>query len=288
MIGLMGCAGPAASQKQYEEYVCPDPVGPIVRENCQAIALKYEAAHVESSVGTQSVGASASYKVEAIREADQLVSILKEQRVGLCNDFNTCKLTVGEYREEKRVLDDSYVALMAVRDQLQKVDPDGAVKLMQELRSIRGGVAPGTAQAAASASPAAPSPESAAAGGDDRAVPPPAGLPPSAGQPQAFSCKGFTLQVARRDSGMGPTYQYPITRQHLSGAAEFSEVKFYEFELATETLNGKQVEYLLVADAPNMSTMESLRKRLRGMNANAAMDISCPSIPPSRTLDLTE
>jgi hypothetical protein len=64
-------------------------------------------------------------------------SLRRRQRVGLCNDFNTCKLSVGEYRAEKSQLDDSYVALLTIKDKLKDVDADGAVKLLQQIRGIQ-------------------------------------------------------------------------------------------------------------------------------------------------------
>jgi len=96
---------------EYEEYECPAPIGKIVREDCTKSALQYQGESFEGSVGAMGVGASASYKQSAIREADALVQMLKEQRVSLCNNFNTCKTTVKEYREDQKSLDDSFIAL---------------------------------------------------------------------------------------------------------------------------------------------------------------------------------
>lgn len=121
----------------YQEYDCPAPVGKIVREDCSRSALRYDGAQFSGSVGAGGVGASASYRDSAVREANDLVSMLKEQRVALCNNFNTCKLTVAEYRDEQKHIDDSFVALLAVKDKMAQMDAEGATKLLGEIRAIR-------------------------------------------------------------------------------------------------------------------------------------------------------
>lgn len=145
LLGFIGAAlvacgggGPGARQGNgYQEYECPQPVGKIVREDCARSALQYDGATFGGSVTAGGIGASASYKETAIREADALVAMLKEQRVGVCNDFNTCKLSVDEYRVEKKQIDDSFVALLALKDKMAQLDAEGASKLLGELQKIR-------------------------------------------------------------------------------------------------------------------------------------------------------
>src|SRR5262245_4227592 len=173
-----GSPGPqGASNDTYQEYTCPDPIGKIVREDCSRIALAYDGDNVQGSVGVANMGASGSYKREAIRQADQLVQVLKEQRVGLCNDFNTCKLTVAEYGVQKRGLDDSYVGLLAIRDRLKDVDADGAVKLLAQVRAMSRGV---QGDSAASTPAAAPAATAAAPGSTAASTPATAGATPAA------------------------------------------------------------------------------------------------------------
>lgn len=136
------CASaPGRSGSAYEDYECPAPIGKIVREDCSRSALRYDGVDFHGSVGIQGVGASASYKEQAIRQADALVSMLKEQRLSICNDFNTCKVSVPEYRAEQRRFDDSFVALLALKDKMAQLDAEGATKLLGEIRRIRGGIA---------------------------------------------------------------------------------------------------------------------------------------------------
>lgn len=133
-----GAGGPGPDQRhKYEEFDCPPPIGKIFREDCEKSALQYQGESFQGSVGAAGVGASAEYRQTAIREADALVQLLKEQRTNLCNNFNTCKLTVPEYREEQELLDDSFVALMALKDKMAAMDAQGATLLLEELRSIR-------------------------------------------------------------------------------------------------------------------------------------------------------
>lgn len=143
------CGGSSTRGGGYEEYECPQPVGAIVREDCAQTALRYDGVEFSGSVGVAGVAeGSATYKETALRQADRLVAMLKEHRVALCNDFNTCKLTVGEYREEKGRLDDSFVALAALQDRVQQMDAEGAAKLLAEIQSIRSRVGEGRASSA--------------------------------------------------------------------------------------------------------------------------------------------
>jgi len=157
---MPACAsGPGRSGNGYQEYECPPPIGKIVREDCSRSALQYEGTSFQASAGAAGIGASASYKEDAIRQADALVSMLKEQRVQLCNDFNTCKISVAEYRGDQQRLDDSYVALLALRDKMAQIDAEGAAKLLAEIQRIRmatrGGGAPMATTTSAPSSAAA-------------------------------------------------------------------------------------------------------------------------------------
>lgn len=119
----------------YDEYICPPPIGPIVRENCAASTLRYDGVHFDGAAGFSTFSAKATYQDSAIREADALVAMLKEQRGQLCQNFNTCKLSLSEFRERQRVLDDSYVALLALRDASSNgISPERALEGIRALR----------------------------------------------------------------------------------------------------------------------------------------------------------
>jgi hypothetical protein len=121
----------------YAEYVCPDPIGKIIREDCSKIPIDYDGQRFAGSVGVKGIGATAEYERTAIREADSLIQLLKEQRVSLCNSFNTCKLTVAEFREEQARVDGSFVALLALKDHMATIGAEDAMRILEEIRAIR-------------------------------------------------------------------------------------------------------------------------------------------------------
>lgn len=144
-VGIAGAvvacgAHRAAAANDYEEYTCPQPIGAIVRENCAASALQYEGVHFEGQAGFGAANAKADYRAMAIREADAVVAMLKEQRGQLCQNFNTCKLTVVDYQERQRALDDSYIALLALRD--ASANGINSERILDQIRTLRAGVGP--------------------------------------------------------------------------------------------------------------------------------------------------
>jgi len=143
---------------QYAEYVCPAPIGKIIREDCSKISLSYDGQSFSASVGVKGVGATAEYEKTAIREADSLIQLLKDQRVSLCNNFNTCKLTVAEYREEQARLDNSFVALLALKDNMATIGAEDAMRVLEEIRAIRSTVTYPRAVAPTATASAAPPP----------------------------------------------------------------------------------------------------------------------------------
>jgi len=156
LLLVPACAGDGANARSgdagYQEYECSAPIGKIVREDCSKVALRYEGVSISGDLGVGPVEASGSFTEQALRQADDLVALLKEQRVALCNDFNTCKLTVSEYRAERQASDDSYVAVLTLKDKLKQLDAQSAMQLLAEIQKIRRG-----ATTKAEPAPAAPS-----------------------------------------------------------------------------------------------------------------------------------
>jgi hypothetical protein len=132
-------AGCSSHPSSYEEYPCPPPIGQIVREDCSKIALSYDGAAVEGKAGVGTFSVGGSYKDQAIREADNLIKVLKEQRVSLCNDFNTCKLTVDQYRQDKGRIESTFTAVVALKENAQKMDGSSAMAYLAQIRNIREG-----------------------------------------------------------------------------------------------------------------------------------------------------
>lgn len=286
----LACGGTLApggqTKADYQEYTCPDPIGKIVREDCSKSALQYQGTSFEGSVGASGIGASASYRQNAIREADSLVQLLKEQRVSLCNNFNTCKLTTKEYRDDQKHLDDSFVALMALKDRMAQIDAEGAAKLLAEIQSIRNG------NSAKSSAPAAtPAPTTAA---PTTAQPAPSAAPAATVAPTAtaaaaaYTCKGPALLLFKRGTIAGPAFGYDKTRDVLKDHPELKDVEFVEFLLESDTLSGKKQDYILVGVSPDRDTMKKLREVIKTVNATAGGDIACPTIAPTRKLNMFE
>lgn len=168
-FALLGsaCSSTPPPSSQYEEYQCPVPIGRIVREDCSKVETRYD--------GMRNSGPAASGggpQAQAMAEANSLLSVLEEQRVSLCNDFNTCKMTVEQYRSEKQRVESSFTAVVALRGSVDKLDPAAVAGLMDQLRAIRSGkpAPPPPPRPVASAPPPPP----------PKPAPPPPPPPPSA------------------------------------------------------------------------------------------------------------
>ncbi|MFT3773087.1 MAG: hypothetical protein QM820_47510 [Minicystis sp.] len=147
--------GPACSSTttgpHYEEYQCPAPIGQIVREDCAQVAARYE------GVSTSDAPTGVSYRDQAIREANNVLGLLKEQRVSLCHDFNTCKLSLDQYRNDKQRVESSLTTVVALKGGVASLDQAGIASLMGQLQSIREGK-PATAPPPVPPPPPAPPP----------------------------------------------------------------------------------------------------------------------------------
>ena len=140
-LAVGASCGPAAPQPspQYEVFECPAPIGKIVREDCSRSSLRWDGVQVGGHVGVGPVAAGASYKDAAIREADDLMAMLKEQRSSLCQDFNTCKLTVEQYRIDKERIESTATAVLAIRGNVEKIQSGDVTAYLEEIRKIRSG-----------------------------------------------------------------------------------------------------------------------------------------------------
>jgi hypothetical protein len=112
------------------------------------------------------VGASGEYTQQATREASSSIQILKDQRVSLCNSFNTCKMTVNEFRREQQRIDDTFTVLASISERLSSMSSEEAQAVLAQIRGIRnndnGGVAAAVPQPAVLPAPAPPEAESSA------------------------------------------------------------------------------------------------------------------------------
>ena len=112
---LLLLAGPGCSDR----YTCPDPIGPIIRDECAVYANQYEslAVSLRASVGPMGVGVSAGK--QSLRDPSELIQLLKQQTLALCKDFNTCRVPPLQYRNRREESDRKYTAILAIQQQLE-------------------------------------------------------------------------------------------------------------------------------------------------------------------------
>ncbi len=105
-----------------DRYTCPDPIGPIVRDDCDVYQTRYEALKVELGVTFAGVGIGLDVGDDAIRDPSELLQVLKLQTMALCRDYNACRLDPRAYRARREAMDARYAAIVAVSEQLRAAD----------------------------------------------------------------------------------------------------------------------------------------------------------------------
>jgi hypothetical protein len=136
-LEALACRSTQRPRALYEEYHCGPPVGKIVRESCSESALAYEGVTFEGGVGFSGVRADVAYEQSLLREADAMVALLKEQRVQLCHDFNTCKMPLEDYSTRQRRLEASFITLASLRERMHALDERAIRELQQAIDSTR-------------------------------------------------------------------------------------------------------------------------------------------------------
>ena len=104
-LGVTGCG---------REYVCPDPIGPIVRQDCDAYQTQYEAMKLELGVTFAGVGVQAGIGKQAITEPSGLLQAMRLQTEALCRDFNTCRVPSQRYQRLREAHDQRFVSVAAL------------------------------------------------------------------------------------------------------------------------------------------------------------------------------
>lgn len=158
LLGALPACGGGGSQpadgSMYREYECPAPIGKIVQEDCSHLGLRYDGVTAKGSAGAAGIAeVSGEYRNQATREANSMIQVLKDQRVALCHDFNTCKVSVAEYRADQRRIDDTFSMLVTLTERLPHMAAAEVQAVLLQLREVRAG-----AGEAASAPPAPPAP----------------------------------------------------------------------------------------------------------------------------------
>ncbi|RME22624.1 MAG: hypothetical protein D6806_12685, partial [Deltaproteobacteria bacterium] len=125
------CAGPA-------QYQCPQPIGVIVRDDCEAYRTRYEATRVDLSAGISKFAVDTSIRQEALRDPSELVQVMSARMVALCHDFNACRLTPAEYAKKREEIDRTMTAIAAIGQQLNQpgLSADERKKLLERLTDL--------------------------------------------------------------------------------------------------------------------------------------------------------
>lgn len=103
-------------------YTCPDPIGPIVRDDCDVYQTRYEALKVELGVTFAGVGVGVDVGEQSIRDPSELLQVLKLQTMALCRDYNACRVKPAEYRARREAMDARYASIIALTEQLRAAD----------------------------------------------------------------------------------------------------------------------------------------------------------------------
>ncbi len=126
-----GCAGS-------DQYVCPDPIGTIVRDDCDAYKVKYDSMRVNLAAGFSKFKVETSFTDDAIRDPSELIQVMAARMTALCRDFNACHMTPEEYSRRRDELDRTSTAIVALGEQLATpgLSPEQRRKVLDRLLAI--------------------------------------------------------------------------------------------------------------------------------------------------------
>lgn len=122
------------------EYSCPDPIGRIILDECEAYKTKYEALKVELGASIGPLGGKVALGQQSLRDPSELLQVLAHRTFALCRDFNACRVMPLEYRQRREQTDCIFTAVSAIQAQLnQSLDAESKGKLVKELVRVLGG-----------------------------------------------------------------------------------------------------------------------------------------------------
>lgn len=130
-LGLAACAG----SRQYQ---CPQPIGTIVREDCEVYRTRYEATRVGLAAGISEFKLEGSVEQQALRDPSELIQVMGARLVALCHDFNACRITPREYAERRDEIDHTMTAIAAISEQLKQpgLQPKERRSLLERLMGL--------------------------------------------------------------------------------------------------------------------------------------------------------
>ncbi len=103
----------------YSTYTCPDPIGNIVRQDCDDYKVRYESLQASLSVSIGSVSVGGSLGHEQVRDPSELIQMMMHQTLALCHDYNACRVRNEEFSRRREQMDRTFTAVMAIVDQLK-------------------------------------------------------------------------------------------------------------------------------------------------------------------------
>jgi hypothetical protein len=129
-VMLAWLAGCGASR----EYTCPEPIGLIVRDDCQVYRTRYESLKVELAASVGPFGGKVVAGQQQLRDPSELLQVFGQRLHALCRDFNACRVPSGEYRARREAADRVLTTVSVVQEQLKgDLDPQSRAKLVETL-----------------------------------------------------------------------------------------------------------------------------------------------------------
>ncbi len=134
---LQGCA-------TYSSYQCPDPIGEIVRQDCDDYRIRYEGLKARLNIQIGSLKIGGGVEEQKLRDPSELVQVMMHQMLTLCHDYNACRVTNQEYRRRREEADRTFTGVMALLEQLKTPGLDSQARrdLLDELFALLRGTPP--------------------------------------------------------------------------------------------------------------------------------------------------
>ncbi|NOZ86540.1 MAG: hypothetical protein GXP49_09755 [Deltaproteobacteria bacterium] len=126
----------------YEKFRCPDPIGEIVRQDCDQYRVRYESLKAKFSISFKGMSLSGEMGKDKLRDPSELLQLLMQQTLALCHDFNSCRVRSDEFTQRREEMDRTFTAVYAILDQLDKgglPDRDKSVLVMKLVEILGGG-----------------------------------------------------------------------------------------------------------------------------------------------------
>ena len=140
---LAGCA-------TYSSYKCPDPIGEIVRQDCDDYRIRYESLKAKLTIQIGSLKIGGGVEEQKLRDPSELVQVMMHQMMTLCHDYNACRVNNDEYRRRREEADRTFTGVMALLEQLKTPGLDSSARkdLLDELFALLRGAPPPSKAAA--------------------------------------------------------------------------------------------------------------------------------------------